>query len=239
MDSILEMGVGQIVATDYRNSLIFKKYGIDFCCCGNKNLSEACAQKNINLDIVLEELGIIKENNYSQKMNYHTWSLDILVDHIEQKHHRYVKETVPILEQNLNIICESQGKRHQELYKIKQLFSDSTKELISNMKKEEAILFPFIREMVCKLLYENSAANSSDMAIKDTIDIMWEEHKDIGNIFRKISDLSDSYAPPEDASCTYKATYELLREFEEDLHLHTHLENNILFPKTKSLKTYL
>ena len=61
--------------------------------------------------------------------------------------------------------------------------------------------------------------------------MMMHEHDIEGERFRKIAQLSSDYSPPADACGTYKVTYSLLKEFEDDLHTHIHLENNILFPK--------
>ena len=62
------------------------------------------------------------------------------------------------------------------------------------------------------------------------------EHENEGERFRKIAALTNNYTPAADACNTYKVTFSLLKEFEEDLHLHIHLENNILFPKAISLE---
>jgi regulator of cell morphogenesis and NO signaling len=51
--------------------------------------------------------------------------------------------------------------------------------------------------------------------------------------------LSNKYTPPADGCNTYRVTYALLNEFEEDLHLHIHLENNILFPKAIEMEREL
>lgn len=40
-----EKTIGQIVADDYRTAAIFKSFGIDFCCKGNRTISEVCNQK--------------------------------------------------------------------------------------------------------------------------------------------------------------------------------------------------
>jgi regulator of cell morphogenesis and NO signaling len=69
--------------------------------------------------------------------------------------------------------------------------------------------------------------------------MMMHEHTAEGERFRKIEALSDNYTPPTDACNTYRVTFALLKEFETDLHLHIHLENNILFPKAIELEKQL
>ena len=64
---------------------------------------------------------------------------------------------------------------------------------------------------------------------------MEQEHETEGERFREIAELSTNYTPPSDACSTYRVAFALLKEFENDLHLHIHLENNILFPKALEL----
>lgn len=75
--------------------------------------------------------------------------------------------------------------------------------------------------------------------VKNPISIMEHEHDRAGEIFRTIARLTDNYTPPSDACSTYKVTFSMLNEFEKDLHLHIHLENNILFPEALKLEEIL
>jgi len=61
------------------------------------------------------------------------------------------------------------------------------------------------------------------------------EHEEIGDDVHAIRHLAHDYALPADACNTFMLTYRKLQEFEEDLHQHVHLENNILFPKAARL----
>lgn len=64
---------------------------------------------------------------------------------------------------------------------------------------------------------------------------MREEHDLIGGTMDEINKLSGGYMLPSDACKTYEVAYKLLEEFEDDLHAHVHLENNILFNKAEKL----
>jgi regulator of cell morphogenesis and NO signaling len=41
MENIKQLTLGQIVTLDYKASLVFQKYGIDFCCMGGRNLVDS------------------------------------------------------------------------------------------------------------------------------------------------------------------------------------------------------
>lgn len=228
--------IGEWVAEDFRTAAVFSKYKIDFCCNGNRSITEACAKKAINSDALLLELEQVTNTTRNETIDYKSWSLDLLIDYIEKKHHRYVSEKIPVLKQFLNKLCKVHGERHPELVTINELFTASAGELTMHMKKEELILFPFVKKLV-KANIEGNLVNSPQFeTVENPIAGMMKEHDNEGARFRKIAKLTNDYTPPSDACNTYKVTFAMLHEFEKDLHLHIHLENNILFPKAITLE---
>jgi len=238
MENNLNLTVGEIVTKDFRTASVFSDYKIDFCCGGNKTLKEACEEKLVNIAELQDELNKATQSK-AGGMDFNSWPLDLLVDYIEKTHHRYINEKAPLLSQYLEKIQEVHGERHSELLEIFDLFSQSATALEMHMHKEEKILFPFIRQL--------AEHNNSDQrtypghfgTVKNPIAMMMEEHTMEGERFDKISQLSGGYAVPEDACNTYRTTYAMLDEFEQDLHKHIHLENNILFPKAIELERAL
>ncbi len=232
MKPLAERHISEIVAEDYRTTAVFQKYGIDFCCNGNRLFSKVCQEKGINSDDLLRQIEDVMRDPQKGTADYDSWPIDLLADYIEKKHHRYVENQIPVIQQYLKKLCEVHGKKHPELLKINQLFSDSTGELATHMKKEEFILFPYVRKMV-KAQHNNELPGKSQFdTVQNPIKAMMQEHDNEGQRFREINQLSNNYTVPEDGCQTFRVAYEALREFENDLHLHIHLENNILFPKT-------
>ena len=68
---------------------------------------------------------------------------------------------------------------------------------------------------------------------------MQMEHDIAGEMLKKLNELTSNYTPPEDACNTYRASFANLKEMENDIHFHIHLENNILFPKAIELESKL
>ena len=228
--------IGEFVAEDFRTAAVFTKYKIDFCCNGGRTIEEACEKKGIDSNIVIEELDAVLNTTTNQTIDYKSWPLDLLAEYIEKKHHRYVEEKIPVIRQFLDKLCRVHGERHPELFKINELFTASAGELAAHMKKEELILFPFIKKMV-KAKLENGALQAPSFGtVENPIAMMMQEHDTEGERFRQIAELTNSYNPPSDACNTYRVTFAMLDEFEKDLHLHIHLENNILFPEAHKLE---
>ena len=228
--------IGQYVADDFRTAAIFSNYKIDFCCNGNRTVAEACDKNGIDSNVLLDELNDILNSKTDETIDYKSWPIDLLAEYIEKKHHRYVEEKIPVLRQFLDKLCRVHGERHPELLKISELFTASVGELASHMKKEELILFPFVKRMLKAKLGNEAIQSPQFGTVENPIAMMMEEHDNEGQRFRDIAQLTDNYTPPADACNTYKVTYAMLDEFEKDLHLHIHLENNILFPKAIKLE---
>lgn len=223
---LAEKTIGEWVVENYRTAEVFKKHKIDFCCNGNRSIREACKDNEAQYARIQEELFAVLSGPSQSTIDYQSWPLDLLADYIEKKHHRYVAEKIPTLMQYLKKVASVHGERHPELFQIYELFSQSAAELSAHMKKEELILFPFIR----KMMSTQKTSPSQFDSIQSPIQMMMQEHTNEGDRFREIARLSHNYTPPEDGCNTFRVTYALLNEFEEDLHLHIHLENNILFP---------
>lgn len=237
MDIKLTTTVGEIVAKDFRTASIFSKYGIDFCCRGNVDMQTACKEKSIDIETLQKEIEQITQTPNTE-FDFNSWSLDFLADYIENTYHKYIKETLPVLLEYLQKIVEAHGIGHPELAEIADLFSHSAADLTAHLQKEERILFPLIRELV-KKQESGHAADIRRMSVESPIATMMYEHTVEGDRFDKISQLSGGYTTPEDACNTYRTAYAMLNEFEQKLHSHIALENNILFPKAIELEKLL
>jgi regulator of cell morphogenesis and NO signaling len=116
--------------------------------------------------------------------------------------------------------------------RIGQKVEELAGELNHHLLKEERILFPNIR-----LAIENAShlQNLPFGTFENPVSMMELEHDHAGNLLKEIAELSNHYFLPDYACNTWKAYYHLLQEFEDDLHIHIHLENNILHTKVRAL----
>lgn len=237
--STSEATIGELVAKDFRKAEIFKKYNLDFCCGGKKTVAQACSDKKVDYMTLEKELNALDLVNKTSSHNFDEWSLEFLVDYILNTHHEYVKKSIPLLIGYTSKVAKVHGAHHPEVIAIAQKFDEAAEELNGHMCKEEQILFPYIKQLVLAKSNNLKTPYTAFGSVKNPIHMMEHEHDAVGDIFKEIRELSNNYNPPEDSCATYKVSYLKLKEFEEDLHQHIHLENNILFPKSILLESQL
>ncbi|MFN3802648.1 iron-sulfur cluster repair di-iron protein [Belliella pelovolcani] len=225
--------VGGIVVENFKTAKVFTRYGIDFCCKGRISVSDACEKNGVELSSILADLEQIVVQ--PEEVHYKDFGLSQLIDHIVTKHHSYVEETIPALKIYLPKLAAVHGGRHPELFAVAQEFLLAADALTTHMKKEELVLFPYIKAMEEADSSGFSLSEAHFGHINNPIGMMEHEHDTEGERFRKIAALTNGYTCPPDGCQTYKVAFAMLKEFEEDLHTHIHLENNILFPKAVNL----
>lgn len=238
MEINTKTSVGEIVKANFKTAQLFDKHGIDFCCGGGISLGDACEKSKVDVGNFIPELEAVVQQSDPDSKYIDGLELNELSDYIVKRHHAYVGDTIPFLQQKLQKLCDAHGGNHPELHEIKELFEGAAGDLTGHMKKEELILFPHIHNMV-KFKKGQSDAGNALGNVSAIIGVMLAEHETEGKRFEKIADLTSNYTCPADGCSTYRVTYQTLKDFEQDLHRHIHLENNILFKKALLLESEL
>ena len=207
MQNLEKNTIGEYVAKDFRTAALFSKYGIDFCCKGNRTIEEVCKKKEVSPDELLQQIDAILNTKKDAGIDFNVWPLDLLADYIEKTHHRYVEDKTQILLPFLDKLCKVHGHQHPELFEINELFIGCAGEMAQHMKKEELILFPFIKKMVKATITDQLIEQPHFGTVENPIAMMKEEHEAEGDRFAKIVELSNNYTPPSDACNTYKVTF--------------------------------
>jgi len=227
--------IGELVAQNYRAAQVFEKYGIDFCCGGQVALSAACQEQGIDIAQLLQELQQAANHPIDRSQNYAAWELPFLADYIVNTHHAYLKENTANIAAYARKIAEVHGAHHPEVIEIAVIFDTIASDLTLHLREEEEVLFPAIRK-IDGLIKSGAAPDSGEItALRATLKTLAHEHDEIGAAIHAIRRLANNYAIPFGVCNTFTVTYRKLQEFEDDLHKHVHLENNILFQKAAAL----
>lgn len=235
MDQAFEnLIVGDIVAKDFRAAAVFEQFGIDFCCGGQRSIADACRTASVapsDVEAVLAALTPAADTDD----NVAGWPLDRLADHIVGTHHAYIRSALPRIRAYLAKLVEVHERRHPELTNVLAYFDTLTRDLSQHMLKEEQVLFPYVREL--QMIAGTHGRRLSPFgSVENPIRMMEREHREAADELEAIRVLTNNYSAPDDGCTTYRVCMAELRRFEQDLHRHVHLENNLLFPRSIALE---
>jgi regulator of cell morphogenesis and NO signaling len=235
MDTITsENTVGGLVAERIDRARVFEKFGIDYCCNGNRPLTEACSALTISIDEVISALNDADSaTSATDSIDFNSIEPVELIDHILSTHHEYMRQELPRLVSIAQTVADAHADKDSRVLEINSVIREMAEELMEHMAKEEQILFPFIRDLAEKQQVPFAPFGSMANPIK----AMESEHDDAGRALERLRVLTNNYTVPEWACRTYEVLMESLQKLEWDLHQHIHKENNILFPKAIAMET--
>lgn len=224
--------IGDLVADDARRTRVFEKLGIDYCCGGRRSLADACETKGLDPQTVAHVLEAAEaaQGPSAEATDWTQRSLSELIDHIESTHHAFLREELPRLTGLIDKVARVHGKSAPWMVEIKNVFDELRPDLEAHMRKEEEVVFPIIRA----LEKGDPLPDASELGA-DPIHLMEEEHDAAGAALDQMNTLSEGYTPPEGACGTFRAALEGLARLEADMHQHVHKENNLLFPRARTL----
>ncbi len=230
-----ETSLADIVNADPRTAVVFDYLGLDYCCRGHETLDIAVRRQGLQRETVASQLDALGDPLTGRSMGDKWPDLAVLVDHIVDVHHKYVRELQPVIVSWLDKLVERHGQRYPELAQLREIFANTAAELTSHMLKEEQILFPHIT-MLAKRSPNDPPMCSPFGSLQNPIRAMEQEHLAAGDAFERMRALTNSFTPPEDGCTTFRLCYRELDRFERDLHRHVHLENHVLFPRAVELE---
>lgn len=227
-----ETTVAEIATVSPATIRVFQQHHIDYCCGGKVPLTQACATSGLDVDVVLGDLRAAAAPT-APEPSWADASLTSLVEHIQTRYHVFLRLELPRLDAMLDKVVSRHGDRLPEvLWPLQQTFKRLQQELLEHMSKEDRILFPFI-----VALEAGQALPATDAAawIQSPISVMETEHESAGAALAFVRHTTNGYAPPDWACPTFRGLYYGLAQLETDMHLHVHLENNVLFPRAARL----
>jgi regulator of cell morphogenesis and NO signaling len=230
--------VGELAVEVPRAIPLFEGLGIDYCCGGNRSLEEACLSAGVKTEQVINTLedAIAAAALGDFPKNWNVEPLSELTSHIVDRHHGYVRTELARLGPLLEKVCSAHGQNHSELFTVQEFFNGLSQEMTMHMYKEENILFPYIEQMEAAGNGRRPMPIPPFGSVRNPIHMMETEHESAAVALRGMRKASDNFSVPADGCTSYRALYKGLIDFEKDLHLHIHLENNILFPRAQAME---
>lgn len=230
--------VAEIAAESLGAVKVFERMGIDYCCGGKRPLADVCREKGFEVAAVEADLSAAIANGHSDSRDWSAAPLTDLVNHIVDRHHGFLRREMPAIAQRLEKVYRVYNQRYgSALPGLPEVYAKLQEELDDHLNKEEWILFPAICAYVQAEKSGLPLPRAPFGSVANPIQVMEAEHTEAGAVLESIREITDNYTAPDYACVTYRALMSGLKELEQDLHLHIHLENNILFPRVLDLES--
>lgn len=214
---------------------VFEHFQLDYCCGGNRPLGEACTDKCIAAEMVLAALHEAVDRQPAEEDLSGATAAE-LIRHIIATHHAFVRSELPRLQTMAGKVARKHGAIHVEATFIERNLEQLAEELLFHLNKEERILFPYIEQLE-RSQKENAASPSACFgSVESPIRQMLAEHEGAAGLLQEMRTATRGFTPWAGACPTTAGLYYGLKAFEQDLHRHVHLENNLLFPLAIALE---
>ncbi len=207
-----DQSLGEIARNTPGATRLFRQFGMDFCCGGERSLGEEAKLKGIKLEEVKSSLHSLISN--PEDKNWAKSTSNELIAHILGYYHARYRMQLPELIRLAQKVERVHAQHEKAPLGLADHLADIFQELEDHMQKEE--------ELFQKLNLEQDH-------VLTKISVMKREHLEYGEALKKIIALAHQLVLPEGACNTWRALYLNLGEWRDDLMEHIHLENNILF----------
>jgi regulator of cell morphogenesis and NO signaling len=228
--------VADVAAESLAAIRVFQKHGIDFCCGGQRPIADVCKTKGMEPESLVSELEAALTGPVPDSTDWNRSTLKGLIGHIVVRHHEYLRSELPRIQVWLDKVYSKYAVQDADtIGRLPAIFTALRTELEGHLRKEEMILFPSIIRFEAALDAGLPAPPLPFGSFAGPIGMMEHEHESAGEALRQLRESTNQYTPPEHACRTYRALFEALGELESDLHMHIHLENNILHARVRDL----
>ncbi len=228
------MTLKEIARSHVAATSVLESYHLDYCCRGDQTLAQACQEANLDLDEVVTALAKTHEKPQFDSRERES-TLTEQSGFILGRHHVFARAKLPRVEALLAKITEGHGADHVELKAVGDCFTELQAILDSHMLREEQSLLPHIGALDKHSREGTPLPPGCLGAIEELVHQSETEHQAIGDMLKKIRELTADFTPPADASSTYLTAYQALKELETNLMHHIHLENDVLFPRVREM----
>ena len=207
--------LAEIAVTHPGAARVFYRHGLDFCCGGRRPLADACAARGIDTAVLLADI----DAETLQPGDERRWDqepLPTLIAYIVDTFHRRLRETLPDLIRMADRVEQRHGDKESCPRGLAAHLRVIHEGVLEHLEKEEQVLFPLI------------VAGHGRRAI-GPVHVMEMEHEEHARNLQTLRRLTADLQPPAEACTTWRALYLGLQQLEEELMVHIHLENNVLF----------
>jgi regulator of cell morphogenesis and NO signaling len=239
MSSFLNLTLADLAIHEPNSISIFEKYDLDFYKNGTRTLQEACLEKGLDDQLMNNEF---LQHEYIKKAshlrNFDDLDIEQLISHLEEMYHAKETFSLSLIHSQFIYLKEEQSYLYPEMHELDALFQEMMTELKEHAAHEEKVLFPYVKKMA-EMRRDKRKSLTQISLITNPLNLLEFEHENTDSELSVIRKITNNYYFSIKDSEEYSLLMIELSDFEKNFHKHIHLENNVLFPKIRTLESEL
>lgn len=230
-----EMRLSDLVENDYRFSMIFERYGLNYCCKGARTLAQACAENGIDAAALLAELSKVADEPAVRRPITAEASLRETFSRLFEEYEPKLQAMILPVEARLQKVSRSHGASFPQTIAAAEEMDQLSDELLVHLRRGKEVLMPLVEGILRQRDEEDQEAQDAVRASVARVEHLAHELKTENRIIQRnlaeVRDLTSHYKVPEGVCTTFSVSYRELAEFDRTLSDFLILEEDGLLPR--------
>lgn len=224
-----------LIHDDYQYAKVLNSFGIDFYKHYDENLSDLCDSKGISFGKVLGYRSSLHESNLPAYEYLKSSPINLVIEFLKDNHNYFIKNKLPYLQNLINNLNENKYETNFSK-DLKFIFPIFFEDFVEHIYEEENDFFNYIYQLFNA---NQGRINSSSLLLmmkKYSIKKILDDHINEDSEMAGIRGITRNYSYKNIKDLHLKVIFQELKEFDEELSIHSYIENDILFPKAFELE---
>lgn len=195
-------------------------------------------QPGVDNEFITTLLRSFEEKSFTAA-DFESYRIGLIVDYIQRTHSFYLQKKLPEIAQSILLLSGHYESNHPILMILQTFFHRYCQDLTTHINEEERLLLPYIVKLNNAFLAPYHFSEYVVAGQRYSIAQFLEDHHDTEDELKDIRETIRLYQPPATNESLYRILLTQLETFEQDLHVHARIEEEVLIPKAKKLESDL
>lgn len=212
-----------VIANDYRLLQVMSRFGISLGF-GEKTITEVCRQCGVDADTFLTIINYVKDGADNHPQRVEQVSVASVLGYLKRTHTYFLGYLFPNIRFHLlnAIDCSVQN---EIAFLVLKFFDEYVEEVRKHMEYEESTVYTYVQKLI-----------DGEVVSIDNSHLLSRHHEAIESKLKELKNLFMQYYPQTENNEKLNAVIISIYQAEEDLSIHSLVEDNIFVPAVRRLE---
>ena len=216
--------VRYVIANDYRLLQVMGRFDISLGF-GERTIYDVCSQKNIDPQTFVAVINFVKDGGHQKPKHIEDISVTALLSYLRKTHSYFLDYLFPTIRRNLLNAIDCSVKNEIAFIMLK-FYDEYVEEVRKHMSYEETVTFSYVEKLLATTV----------SSVTDDLHMLSTHHDTIDKKLMELKNLFVQYYPQKETSNELNAVLYELYHAQEDLALHSLVEDCLFLPAVRLLE---